>query len=67
MVQEKDEEHGGQPTIQPGLGEGKEVERDGYGHWTRIKLNENGEGVGWADDGVDVSCFISIEVAALVG
>ncbi|OXG25397.1 hypothetical protein C367_03219 [Cryptococcus neoformans Ze90-1] len=49
----KDEEHGDQPIIQPGLGEGKEVERDGYGHWTRIKLNENGEGVGWADDGVD--------------
>lgn len=41
------------------MGEGKEVERDGYGHWTRIKLNENGEGVGWADDGVDVSGFIS--------
>lgn len=49
----KDEEHGIQPTIHPGLGEGKEVERDGYGHWTRIKLHENGEGVGWTDDGVD--------------
>ncbi|KIR29487.1 hypothetical protein I307_01393 [Cryptococcus deuterogattii 99/473] len=49
----KDEEHGSQPIINPGLGEGKEVERDGYGHWTRIKLKENGEGVGWTDDGVD--------------
>lgn len=40
------------------MGEGKEVERDGYGHWTRIKLHENGEGVGWTDDGVDVSDFV---------
>lgn len=54
----KDEEHGSQPIINPGLGEGKEVERDGYGHWTRIKLKENGEGVGWTDDGVDVSHFV---------
>lgn len=55
----KDEEHGDQPIIHPALGEGKEVERDGYGHWTRIKLHENGEGVGWADDGIDVSSSIA--------
>ncbi|KAK8849511.1 hypothetical protein IAR55_004845 [Kwoniella newhampshirensis] len=40
--------------IQPGIGGGKEVERDGYGHWKRMRLLASGEGVGWADDGVDL-------------
>ncbi|WWD20135.1 hypothetical protein CI109_104611 [Kwoniella shandongensis] len=38
----------------PGIGEGKEVERDGYGNWKRIKLCADGDGVGWADDAVDL-------------
>ncbi|ODO06895.1 hypothetical protein I350_04255 [Cryptococcus amylolentus CBS 6273] len=42
-----------------GLGEGREVERDGYGHWERMVLGEGGEGegAGWSEYGVDVfSC-----------
>ncbi|WVQ79391.1 hypothetical protein IAT38_001488 [Cryptococcus sp. DSM 104549] len=40
--------------VVPGLGEGSEVERDGYGHWKRIVLDVTGEGVGWGDDSVDM-------------
>jgi hypothetical protein len=38
-----------------GLGEGKEVERDGGGLWSKIKLEPNGAGLGMARDAVDVS------------
>ncbi|WVQ75054.1 hypothetical protein IAR50_004663 [Cryptococcus sp. DSM 104548] len=42
-----------------GLGEGKEVERDGYGHWEGMVLEQDGggEGAGWSGYGVDLfSC-----------
>lgn len=42
---------------QLGIGEGVEVERDGYGAWKTIKLKENGDGVGLAEGCVDVSCL----------
>ncbi|RXK36360.1 hypothetical protein M231_06397 [Tremella mesenterica] len=32
------------------LGEGCEVERDGYGHWKKLILHVNGEGLGISDD-----------------
>ena len=37
------------------LGEGREVERDGYGEWARLILKSDGEGVGLVDTAVDVS------------
>ncbi|ORX37934.1 hypothetical protein BD324DRAFT_623874 [Kockovaella imperatae] len=36
------------------IGEGKEVERDGFGEWVGIKMSSDGEGLGWTDDAVDV-------------
>ncbi|EIW71713.1 hypothetical protein TREMEDRAFT_27484 [Tremella mesenterica DSM 1558] len=38
------------------LGEGCEVERDGYGHWKKLILHVNGEGLGISDDVAHV-CF----------
>ena len=37
------------------LGEGREVERDGYGEWTQVVLKSDGEGAGVSDEAVDVS------------
>jgi hypothetical protein len=42
-------------TPHVGLGEGVEVQRDGYGEWTSIKLRDNGEGAGIAQQEVAVS------------
>lgn len=41
-----------------GIGAGIEVERDGYGEWSGVRWNDNGEGVGWTDDAVDVSHYL---------
>lgn len=38
-----------------GLGEGVEVQRDGYGEWASIKLRDNGEGAGISRGEVAVS------------
>ncbi len=51
---------GGSDESQIGIGEGVEVERDGYGAWNFIRMNENGEGVGVAEDAVDVGQFPSL-------
>lgn len=37
-----------------GLGEGKEVERDGYGAWNAVKMSESGDGVGVGHESIDV-------------
>ena len=42
-------------TIPAGLGESKEVERDGYGAWSIIRMNADGMGVGVGDGAIDVS------------
>ena len=42
------------------LGEGKEVERDGYGQWSGIRISHDGEGIGWTDEAVDVSLPYSL-------
>ena len=47
-------EDGGDAS-QIGIGEGKEVERDGYGAWTSFRMLSTGDGVGVAEDAVDVS------------
>ncbi|WWC65680.1 uncharacterized protein I303_108301 [Kwoniella dejecticola CBS 10117] len=39
---------------QPGIGEGKEIERDGGGGWSRIIVHNDGEGAGWGHDHVDL-------------
>ena len=41
--------------IKAGIDEGKEVERDGYGDWTLVRVDEDGNGIGVSADAVDVS------------
>jgi hypothetical protein len=43
----------------PGIGEGVEVERNGYAPWTRVVLQPSGAGAGISRDSVDVSHGIS--------
>jgi hypothetical protein len=50
--QKVDEVPAPQPKAE--LGEGKEVERNGKGIWTRFILHANGGGVAMADDAVEV-------------
>jgi len=54
--QAKDDAHDGS---QPAIGEAVEVERDGYGEWKSIRMMDNGEGLGVADDAVHVSLLLS--------
>jgi hypothetical protein len=37
-----------------GIGEGREVERDGYGEWSAVKVSSNGDGIGIGQETVDV-------------
>ncbi|WWC92997.1 uncharacterized protein L201_007961 [Kwoniella dendrophila CBS 6074] len=53
-VSKKAKEEDKPEELSPGIGEGKEVERDGGGGWTNILVHENGEAVGWKDDAVDI-------------
>jgi hypothetical protein len=39
-----------------GVGEGKEVERDGYCDWTHVLVQLDGHGLGHNDESIDVSC-----------
>lgn len=49
----KDDVH----TATIGIGEGVEVVRNGYGAWRKMVFGEHGEGLGLADDAVDVREF----------
>ena len=46
------EEEEGRKAIE--LGEGKEVERDGYGHWTKFIIRNDGQGLGLSSDAIHV-------------
>nr|XP_019043333.1 hypothetical protein I302_07908 [Kwoniella bestiolae CBS 10118]OCF22263.1 hypothetical protein I302_07908 [Kwoniella bestiolae CBS 10118] len=48
----KEDEKPEEPS--PGIGEGKEVERDGGGGWDGIAVHGQNEGAGWKDGSIDV-------------